>query len=1235
MSTDQRTALTAIVRWISGAGMVIVGLLLWTQLQDLSPLSWLLLVSMAIVVALVVNLGVDVSYGQVTFMPVAALMAYFALGLQAGLAVLIVGLLLGGVGHFLRAVRHPRDRQQPWWRRTGQEIWPIARNGVSMLAAHWAFTTLGATPPLEALTSREVILAALQAPVIYLVVHDLLLAVDLWLRGFPVILTLMDNRRALLAIQLLPLALAPFASIALYQVGLAAFLLFEIILLAIAVVVNRMTWAQSSLQHQVTQLRSFSAMSQALRSSLQIDELLTTLYEQVSRLLGVRNLRVLLSDKEDRHKITQVFAIENGVRVQRDLTSPLDDLTRRVLEGHDPVLIQHIDPAVQRLGLSTLPRARAWLGVPLLASDHALGAMVTWLEPGEQPERTFTETDLAMFAAISTHAGMTLENALLYEAAQQHAAQLARLNQISTVMNASLNPERVLELISESVIDVAGCHKAAIYLLEQDTPEPSLLLTHAQGFSPEHIARSKDIAVPLTDAERKQVMDEGRPVPVSNLHNPEAGVSPLALLLAKREGFASYCYLPLRAQKQPIGMLAVYYNQPHQFSRGEIELLETFANQAALAVVNARIYQRVDVQLARRVEQIVRMADINQRLTSSLNLETVFGLIIDSAMEGCEADRGVLLLLGEPELGQEGEGLNMVAWRGFNPERSLRMPHHIAEEVADSRVLKEGETQLISGDDPTSSQPRSHLSLPIILEDRVIGAIALESDAIAAFTGEDVTFVSQLAVQAAVAIRNAQLYKRTQMVRDRLEAILDASNDGLLMIDAKSRIVMTNARMGDFWDFARGDYQPRSPDQFIADPLTALGEGLGYREGELQALLGKAMRNPGMKFPTDLYATRAGSNQQQRFVERSVAPVHDEEGAFLGLLLIFRDVTKQKELEQAREDLTSMIVHDLRSPLQAIMGSMRLLGEVAPKDSPMVTQATSVSSRAVKKLLNLVNNLLDLSRLERGEFVLNQSAVSVADILNDAAAELLPLAQEMDALISVDSSPDLPESSVDKDMVERVVLNLLDNALKYSPPGTVVTLRANMIKGDDVLRRPQKEPMLRVQVVDQGPGVPDDYKERIFDRYTQVPGTKGRRASAGLGLAFCKLAIESHGGAIWVEDNPSGKNGSAFSFTLPVVRSASPADAPDKQTQAQPGSAEQQSPASAAESPQPGDARSADAHGDAASTSSTSTNIPLDANLGGVGNGEKAEGTPAAPPTGPSTPPAGHDGNGDKQEEKK
>jgi NtrC-family two-component system sensor histidine kinase KinB len=1122
--------------------MLVITGLLWPDLRALALMDWMLIASQVLLIALVWNLGVKVTFGQVTFLPAAVLMAYLALGLETGTTVLTVGLVLGGAGQLAQAWYRLHDQHAVWWVALGEAVmWPLAQNGFSLLAADWAYRELGAAPPLTNIATLQDLSPVLTAPVVYLIVYNLMLIGDLWLQQIKIVPTLIENRRALLGIQLLPLVPIPFSVLALARLGSVSFFVFVSILIAIVIVVNRLTVAQDTLNVQVSQLRSFSAMSRALRTSLQTDKLLETTYYQVANLLHVKNLHVVLNKNPgaETPEWRMAFAVEGGKRAERELPREPDSFLKKVLGEGIILLADPVDQKARQIKADNPPKARAWMGVPLMSSTQLLGCVYTWLDHGQQPDRSFDEADLDLFGAIATQTSVALENATLYESAQQQASQLARLNQIGTLMNASLNPERVLELITDSIIEVAGCDKAAIYLLQSAprTPDsPDLLLAHAQGFSPEHLVQARDARTTLADAERKQVMDEGQTIVVPDVDARGVLISPGALLLADREDFAAYAYLPLQAQKQSIGLLAVFYEEPHYFSDGEIELLETFSNQAALAIVNARIYQRVDIQLSRRVGQIVHMADINRRLSATLDLETIFDLIIDTAMEGCSADAGVLVLTHDAEFGEEQEGMNMVAWRGFDPARSARAPHHVAETVSD-KVLQSGETLLTSVDDPEDTAgPRSQLSVPITVENHTIGAITLESEMLDAFSEEDVAYVSQLAMQAAVAIRNAQLYRRAQMVRDRLHAILDASNDGLVMIDPKSRIVMTNTRMGDFWDFARQDFSQRTPDQFLADPLTALGEGLGYREGELAALMRQGFRNPNMPLTTDLYVVRSGS--RPRFVERTAAAVPDEQGNFIGLLLLFRDVTEQKELEEAREDLISMIVHDLRAPLQAVMGGMRLIGDRVSADDKIVEQATDVSTRAVKKLLNLVNNLLDLSRMEHGELAIDPSVESVNVILEDAARELMPLAQEVNAVIKIDAPDDLPYLYVDRDMIERVLLNLVDNALKFAPPGSLVALHAEQAADDK---------FVQVEIADKGPGVPDDYKDKIFDRFSQVPGQKGRRRSAGLGLAFCRMAVEAHRGQIWVDDNPDG--GSVFTFTLPV--SHAPPEAEEAKTPAE------------------------------------------------------------------------------------
>ncbi|GAB4477338.1 MAG: hypothetical protein Kow00124_20440 [Anaerolineae bacterium] len=1094
--------------------------------------DWWTAASLVALIALIYNLGVRTTFGEVTFLPVPILMAYLTMGIGPALLVNAAGVLLGGIVYSLR--RLSQDREAPWWLLVGGLLGRFGIQALGLLAADWSYTALGAAPPLVAVESAAQALPIITAAVLYLIVENLALLLSLLLQGIPVIPTLVANRRTILGVGLLPLALAPFGALTRGRLGLSFFAFFETILGAMVVVVHMLVIAQESLHEQVAKLRSLSEVNDALRTSLELDQLLETVYIQLASLIRVRNLQVVIANPNSDGPPWQVaYEVRHGRRAPIDPQhAGIDHLARYVLEERKTLVTNRVEHTVEARKISKmLTQARAWMGIPLIASGRMIGGLFTWIGPGEQPGRSFTQADEEILIAIASQAGVALENALLYRAAQQSAAQMKRLNQINAMMTSSLNPERLLEVIAESVIEVLGCHKAAIYLMETDAEDPRLILAHARGFSPEHVVRSRDIAVPLTDEERQMVLVSGRPVTVPDVHAPGVRVSAAALLLAKDEGFGAYAYLPLRAQQRVIGMLAVYYEGPHHFPAEDVEMLETFANQAALAVSNARIYQQVDVQLTRRMGQIVRMADISQRLSATLDLQTIFNLIIDSAIEGCNATSGVLVLSGDPEMGRQDDTLNMVAWRGLDPASPTRAPHHIVQRLASSEIFSKGQTYLYSIDNPTFTGPNSHMSVPIFLDDRVIGAIAVESDVLNAFNQDDLAFISQLAVQAAVAIRNAQLYRSAQTVRDRLAAILDASNDGLLMIDTKSRIVMTNTRMSDFWDFARQDFRPRSPDQFMRDPLSALGEGLGYHEGELTDLLNRGLRNPNMPSRTDVYSTQV-SEGRQRFVERTVTPVRDEMGSFIGLLLIFRDVTEQKELEEARRNLTELIVHDLRAPLQAVMGSMRLIEQVAPPDNSIIEQALNVSERAVKKLLNMVNNLLDLSRMERGELQVDTGVENVGALLEDVIKEMRPLAEDVDAVLQLDVEPNLPLALIDRDMIERVVLNLTDNALKYSPPGTLIRLRAyRSTSGSDPVDG--RKSVIRVDVVDQGPGVPDEFKKAIWNRFAVIPGRKGRRPSAGLGLAFCRLAVESHNGKIWVEDNPEG--GSIFAFTLPIA----------------------------------------------------------------------------------------------------
>jgi signal transduction histidine kinase len=244
-----------------------------------------------------------------------------------------------------------------------------------------------------------------------------------------------------------------------------------------------------------------------------------------------------------------------------------------------------------------------------------------------------------------------------------------------------------------------------------------------------------------------------------------------------------------------------------------------------------------------------------------------------------------------------------------------------------------------------------------------------------------------------------------------------------------------------------------------------------------------------------------------------------------GALFLWREESQSAEFSRLQEDFTHMMVHDLRSPLTAVAASLRLLQDMAsPKDlfGNIVLQATTIAQRAIRRLLYLINSILDVARLESGVAQLDREPLELIPLIQRLAAEFEHLAQELEVQIITELEPDLPLAYADAERIERVLYNLLDNALKFSHSEGQVLICA----------RRHAPHTLEIAIYDNGSGIPPEERARIFERYQQAGGATRQRGT-GLGLTFCKLTIEAHGGRIWVEENPAG--GAVFLFTLPMA----------------------------------------------------------------------------------------------------
>jgi signal transduction histidine kinase len=251
---------------------------------------------------------------------------------------------------------------------------------------------------------------------------------------------------------------------------------------------------------------------------------------------------------------------------------------------------------------------------------------------------------------------------------------------------------------------------------------------------------------------------------------------------------------------------------------------------------------------------------------------------------------------------------------------------------------------------------------------------------------------------------------------------------------------------------------------------------------------------------------------------------------------VLRDVTEEIVLERLKDDMTHMLVHDLRSPLTVLDNSLLLMEEAfAEHNAELFTTLAELAQRGSDRLLAIVNDLLDVSELESGELELTSEAVDARTLLEETVAQISPLAASVDITFEMSVAADLPLLQVDLGVIRRVLDNLVDNAIKFAPDGSCVRLWARR----DSERSPH---YLLLGVSDEGPGIPPEEQHKLFDKFHRVASVQGRRAGTGLGLPFCKLAVEAHGGRIWVE-SPSEEvgppeGGSTFLMTLPVAKAS-------------------------------------------------------------------------------------------------
>lgn len=336
-------------------------------------------------------------------------------------------------------------------------------------------------------------------------------------------------------------------------------------------------------------------------------------------------------------------------------------------------------------------------------------------------------------------------------------------------------------------------------------------------------------------------------------------------------------------------------------------------------------------------------------------------------------------------------------------------------------------------------------------------------------------------------------------------AVMDSMVNGLLVVDRQGRIVDLNTAVQDIL------HQPAP--ELLGKPIDAVHPRLG-------AFLHDS--------PDRSLEITLGPAEKQRYYEAAVSHLQDWRKKSRGHLLILHDITARKKVEQMRDDMTRAMVHDLRAPISNSWLALEMFKKDLPASPPAGDhELLELTFANMEKTLDLVNNILEVSRLESGKMPLSCRAIDLPQLIAGVLKAQASRAAKKQVQLHHDVASALPPAWADASLVERVLQNLVDNGIKFSPAGGTVSVTA--VPAPAGTNAATASPCLLISVSDSGPGIPPAFKERLFEKFTT---NGGHQAGSGLGLAFCKMALAAHDETIWV-DSKAGQ-GATFHFTLAI-----------------------------------------------------------------------------------------------------